>query len=513
MEVTTVGCSAEDDRHDGGVPDRVRGVLAPLIARLRQRVLALSWRYRIEHSRNNGHSCPSTDILQIIRARPLLGAGFFRLGDLVPLRQQTSLLLSQVTGMTGACSTGCNTKGGERVICEPPHSAAGQALGYVHQCMWALIELGRRANLEPALQLRLEALDDIEFDAEGSPAELLQTKHHKRNSGSVTANTVDLWRTLNVWMGLDNTDKLILRFITTQNLHDDSGLVHLRSVGNKRNTSAAMEELLTVATESTNSTTATWRQRFRELDDDKREELVDRIIIEDGSTHASEIDSELTKIFRYAYPPGRDEVFVQLLKGWWYGIAVRLLDRSLETVTGQDLIAQVNEISDQLKSDSLPVDPRIMQEYDESIAEIYKDREFVQQLLWIALDDNRLWKAIRDYHRSFTQRSFWLRHQLLGESELNHFAFRLHDEWEHIFDSQVARMQRTARNDSEIVGQEVLESLVRESRARLRDRFDEPWFNRGMFHALADGELGFRVGWHPEFESKLEGLLSHVAID
>ncbi len=396
---------------------------------------------------------------------------------------------------------------------ETPHSAAGQALGYVHQCMWALIELGRRANLEPALHLRLEALDDIEFEAEGSPAELLQTKHHQRNTGSITANTVDLWRTLNVWMGLANTDKSILRLITTQRIHDDSGLAHLRSVGNERNTAAAVDELLTVATESTNSTTSTWRQKFRELDHDKREELVDRIIIEDGSAHASEIDSELTKIFRYAYPPGRDEVFVQLLKGWWYGIAVRLLDRSLETVTGQDLIAQVNEISDQLKSDSLPIDPSIMQENDESIAEIYKDREFVQQLLWIALDDNRLWKAIRDYHRSFTQRSFWLRHQLLGESELNHFAFRLHDEWEHIFDAQVARMRRTARNDSEIVGQEVLESLVRESRARLRDRFDEPWFNRGMFHALADGELGYRVGWHPEFESKLERMLSHVAID
>lgn len=60
------------------------------------------------------------------------------------------------------------------------HSAAGQALGYVHQCMWALVELGKRANSEPATQLRLEVLDDIEFDKAGSPYELLQTKHHTR---------------------------------------------------------------------------------------------------------------------------------------------------------------------------------------------------------------------------------------------------------------------------------------------------------------------------------------------
>ena len=72
-------------------------------------------------------------------------------------------------------------------------------------------------------------------------------------------------------------------------------------------------------------------------------------------------------------------------------------------------------------------------------------------------------------------------------------------------------MNREGRSDHDVVGQEILEELARESRARLRDRFDEPWFNRGMFHALADGELGYRVGWHPDFESKLEVLLGHVS--
>src|SRR5699024_45503 len=111
------------------------------------------------------------------------------------------------------------------------------------------------------------------------------------------------------------------------------------------------------------------------------------------------------------------------------------------------LIVQVTEITDQLKSDTLPVDPAVMQEHDESISDLYKDRPFVQQLLWIALEDNRLWKAIRDYHRSFTQRSFWLRHQLLAETELDRFAFRLHDEWEQTFDSRVAAMKREGRTD------------------------------------------------------------------
>lgn len=389
------------------------------------------------------------------------------------------------------------------------HSAAGQALGFVHQCMWALVELGKRANTEPATQLRLEALDDIEFDITGTPSELLQVKHHTRGNGSITAHTVDLWRTLNVWMDLTISDKLVLRLVTTQRLDDDSGLVHLRN-GEQRNTDRAVNELMYAARESTNSTTQPWRQKFLALTEAQRANLVDSIVIDDGSFLANQVDSELVRIFRYAFPIGRDEVFLHLLKGWWYGISVQLLKGTLDFATGQDLILQVTEIADQLKSDNLPIDPSVMQEHDKSISEFYKDRPFVQQLLWIALDDNRLWKMIRDYHRSQSQRSFWLRHQLMSETELDRFAFRLNDEWEQIFDSCVSAMKREGRIDYDIVGQEILDELARESRARLRNRFEEPWFNRGMFHALADGELGYRIGWHPDFEAKLEEMLLHV---
>jgi hypothetical protein len=395
------------------------------------------------------------------------------------------------------------------MVPESPHSASGQALGYFHQCMWALVELGKRSRDEPATQLRLEALDDVQFEEAGLPTELLQTKHHISGSGSITAQSVDLWRTLNVWIDLDNRDNLVLRLVTTQSLADDSNLIYLRT-DDRRDTTAATTALLLAANESTNQTSHPWRQKFIAMSDDDRIALVDRIIIEDMTPVATDLDKALRSTFRYAYPVGKEEVFVHLIKGWWAGIAVRLLSRTLRAVTGQDLHGQISEISDQLKSDSLPVDPAVMTDPDSSTSDSYRDRPFVQQLIWIALDEQRLWKAIRDYHRSYTQRSFWLRHQLLAETELNSFAFRLHDEWEQVYDSRVAAMNREGRMDRDIVGQEILEHLARDSRTRLRRRFDEPWFNRGMFHALADGELGYRVGWHPDFESKLESMLSDV---
>lgn len=390
------------------------------------------------------------------------------------------------------------------------HGAAGQALGYFHQCMWALVELGRRGSADPSVQLRLETLDDIQFDSDGSPTELLQTKHHLGASGTVTMNSPDLWRTLNAWMdAVDDTEAAILRLVTTQAIPADSALARLL-VDGERDSTVVTAALVDAANESSNSTTSAWRKKFLGLSEPAREALVDRIVIDDRSSQAPEFDHEVIKTFRYAIPVGKESVFVHLLKGWWAGIAVELLSRNLDAITGGDLVLQINDIADQLKVDTLPVDPQVMQEYDESIRDAYQDRPFVQQLIWIALDNTRLWKAIRDYHRAYSQRSFWLRYQLLAEPELDRFAFRLHDEWEQVFDRHVAAMARSGRTDAEQVGQEVLEDLARESRSRVRERFDEPWFNRGMLHSLADGELGQRIGWHPDFEAKLEALLVHA---
>lgn len=390
------------------------------------------------------------------------------------------------------------------------HGAAGQALGYFHQCMWALIELGKRASVDPMVELRLEALDDLQFDQAGSPTELLQTKHHVGAPKAITSTSVDVWRTLNVWMDLPRDLNPILRLVTTSILPSDSDLAGLR-LGEHRNTADAVDALTNAAETSTNQATEKWRHRFLALDPSERESLVMNIVLNDSSPQAARLEENLTLTFRYAITPGQEAVFYDLLRGWWTGIAVRLLDRSLESVTGNDLIVQISDIVDQLRTDTLPIDPAVLEPFSESSTGPYRSRRFVQQLSWIALDNTRLWKAIRDYHRSFTQRSFWLRHQLLSETELDRFAFQLHDEWEQIFDTRVYEMTRDGRIDVEAVGQEIFTMIAHESRAKLRDRFEAPWFNRGMFHALADGEVGEQIGWHPEFVSKLEEILSDVA--
>lgn len=388
------------------------------------------------------------------------------------------------------------------------HSAAGQALGYVHQCLWALVEFGKRASDRPEIELRLEALDDVQFDEHGSPIELLQVKHHAGSAASISASSTDLWRTLNVWMDLPEDVGAVLRLVTTQVVATGDELLGLTS--RSRNTEDALGRILQAARTSENKATQNWRERFLDLDSWQQQSLISRIVLEDRSPHAEDLSQSLAKVFRFGIPAGREDVFLELLIGRWAMLAVGMLSGKIVAVAGTDLIAMVSDITGQLGPDSLPIDPSFPYPFQPDDAAEYAERQFVAQLRWIALDETRLWKSIRDYHRAFAQRSYWLRHQLIPEAELDRFAARVRDEWENIFDKKCAQVMREGRTDLDIVGQEVLEDLSSQSRARVRDRFDEGWFSRGMFHALADGEIGLPddpIGWHPDFVSKLGELL------
>src|SRR5207244_7587355 len=69
-----------------------------------------------------------------------------------------------------------------------------------YQAEAALLELVRRAKLEPATKLTIERYDDVAFESEGRARELLQSKRHIAGLGDLTDRSSDLWRTLRVWV-------------------------------------------------------------------------------------------------------------------------------------------------------------------------------------------------------------------------------------------------------------------------------------------------------------------------
>jgi len=396
-----------------------------------------------------------------------------------------------------------------------PHAAAGQALGYVHQVQWGLVELIQRGRKSPTTLLRLETLDDIETSGpDAGTLELTQVKHQVRPASDLSENGVDLWRSLNVWMdvlaGGTIVGAPVLKLVTTASIPANSTLNHLRADESVRNISLAVAGLENAAKQGRNATTQPWRQKFLNLGASERSSFVSLITIDDSSPRARDVGETLKEALRFATPYGHEDTFIQYLLGWWYKICIQLLDRTLDAVTAEDLDLTISDLRDQFLPDNLPTAPEILVPFTQADSIPYRDRQFVQQLMWIALDEERLWRAIRDYHRAWTQRSEWLRLNLISEPELDRFAFRLYDEWEYIFHQRVAKMRREGGPAEDVTGQEILELVSAESRARVRERFDESWLKRGTLHALADGWSNRTVGWHPDFATKLAELLAGV---
>jgi Cap4, dsDNA endonuclease domain len=70
------------------------------------------------------------------------------------------------------------------------HGAAASALGYLYQSQWPLVELLRRGRDEPDSALTLELHDDVAWEQNGTPTELLQVKHHVNAAGAWGTRTM-----------------------------------------------------------------------------------------------------------------------------------------------------------------------------------------------------------------------------------------------------------------------------------------------------------------------------------
>ncbi|MCK5193448.1 MAG: hypothetical protein KAQ71_06540, partial [Desulfobulbaceae bacterium] len=79
-------------------------------------------------------------------------------------------------------------------------SAADPALGYLYQVRCALLWSLQRLKEEATFETSIETLDDVAFEANGTPTELLQTKHHKNKGANLTDASPDLWKTIRIWI-------------------------------------------------------------------------------------------------------------------------------------------------------------------------------------------------------------------------------------------------------------------------------------------------------------------------
>jgi hypothetical protein len=119
---------------------------------------------------------------------------------------------------------------------KPVHSAAQSAAGYLYQARLALAECLRYAYVDSGIDIAIERFDDVSFEKDAAPLELLQSKHHLNKQADLTDASVDLWKTLRIWAEAVKADPSLpgrTRFalITTALASEGSAASFLRLAG------------------------------------------------------------------------------------------------------------------------------------------------------------------------------------------------------------------------------------------------------------------------------------------
>jgi hypothetical protein len=388
-------------------------------------------------------------------------------------------------------------------------SAADSALGYIYQArlglLWALKRLKDRSDFA----VSLETIDDVTFETNGRPDELLQTKHHLARPAALTDASPDLWKSLRVWFIAASSNaisvKTDLYLVTTSAAGAGSAASNLCQ--ENRDVASALTILEATAQTSGSQENASAYAAFLATSVPERRAILERIVILDRTPTIEDLNEELKAELFWATERRHQDAFLQYLEGWWLRRVVTQLARIDvgDRILGEELESQMSDIRDQFKQDALPIaDDLLNFSPDDAAIAAHETSIFVRQLGLAKAGKRRVAAAIRDYYRAFEQRSRWLRHDLLMVGDLATYERRLAQEWELVFEAARDDLGDSAADlAKEAAGRKVLEWAERIC-IPIRPAVTEPFVTRGSLHLLADD---LRVGWHAEFRDRLANLL------
>lgn len=391
----------------------------------------------------------------------------------------------------------------------PNFSAAPSAAGYLYQARLALALCLKYVNGEASVEVGIERLDDVSFEANGTALELLQAKHHISRVASLTDKSADLWKTLRVWSVAVAKDPTIpartrLALVTTGSAPEASAASMLRpagtyKAGEGRDPKAAAALLVAVAEVGGNEDLKAAHEAFLALGPAMRASLLSSVEILDNQPLITDLGETIENELRLLAPKGQAAVARERLEGWWWPrVCKALIATPAETISVLEIEAKLDDIRDGLKRDALIADQEHADPTAEEIAD-YEGRPFIRQLRAVGVGGNRMEYAKRDYYRAFTQRSKWVREHLVFDGELAKYELTLIEEWQPRF--QQMKDKLGDGDTADVARQEAGRGLYDwvEADARFPFRTLTPRFlTVGSYHILAND---LRVGWHPDYEA------------
>lgn len=384
--------------------------------------------------------------------------------------------------------------------------AGASMVGYLYQIRIALLWAIRRSRTED-FTISIETLDDVSFEVDGEPAAVLQAKHSLNAAATLTDLCPELWKTLRVWMvGLASGEIPVAtaRFlIATAQAPEGSASALLGTEGDNRNIAEAAKRLQHAAITSSNSDLKSAFDAFLALGDSEREQLLSRIYVVPAQPDAAAILQQLQAEL-YHVSLHHQDLSVQMLEGWWFKRVLSELVLPDGGIPRAEIDAQISEIQESLKADSLPIDEELdalMVALDQLPA--FSTRPFYKQVELVGGSQPRIRNAITSYLQAFRQRSAWTRNDLLFDADLQKYDRRLHAEWELQYAQVCDELGPNATEAAMAQAGRAILKWAEDAHLPIRSGVNVPWVCRGSLHMLAEDR---RIGWHPDFAARLKAI-------
>lgn len=380
--------------------------------------------------------------------------------------------------------------------------ASASMLGYIYQVRYGLyLGLKKITEVEDPdeFYIAIEALDDISFEKNGEPFELLQTKFHSK-PGNLTNKSPDLWKTIRVWVdsiqtGITKLGDTCFTLVTTEIANSNSIALSLSGIHKERKPNFALEKLREIAAAKGSQTNQKGYEAFESLLPWQQEQLVDSIYVVAKSEDLLKIRNMIELQLRTAVERVHIDAFVTRLEGIWFKRIIEVLsDNSNCSICLGELQAIIDDLRPQFLSTNLPVDFSGVD--PDSIDVLGDQRNFVNQLRLIDAPSDAIKLAIINYYRSYQQRVKWSSDCLLKPGELKKYDKKLMEEWLHHKSLLEFDFDLSESDEKIKYARKLYKKCQNEGVIPIRPDFKEPYVARGAYHELADKLV---IGWHPEF--------------
>jgi len=399
-----------------------------------------------------------------------------------------------------------NFLGGILSVERSKYSAGPQLTGYLYQCRLALLLSLQRLKKSTQITISIETLDDVVFDGDGTPQEIIEIKHHFSGAGDLSNSSVDLWKTLNIWIDLLNSkisQDSIFCIMTTAIAPNESATSFLKY--EHRNVNAAEMILLEVARTSVSEKNLPIYKKFLALSKQTRRRLLDAIVVNDKCPRVLELDESLQEEIWTACERSKVEQFLIYLEGWWYKRVLKSInDSNYSLILGEELESKINGLREEFKIDSLPIHEDLKTvDVDKKL---YEDFVFVHQLKIINVTSRRVAIAINNYYRAFEQRSRWMREDLILVGDIEDYEKGLVEEWNTRFETMKENLGEKPSEERKIEAARAIYAWIeQEANFPIRPHCQENFITRGSYHILSDRS---QVGWHVEFKERIASILN-----